>query len=162
MDVAGNSWSFRCSILLEDALRVTNYSRWVWIGVSSCVNGSWSQNVVFQQSNLTLLVNSIMADVVMGSGLPVESYVNQDNQQAYWSPVESLIFKELWSRQVEGFWRGYTVHHSAYLQTQKNLTRDRLGGLLPDMPPLKEDEIWRLPGPFQTLSKSMKQAHQVV
>ena len=26
----------------------------------------------------------------MEAGLPVESYVNQDNQQAYWSPVESL------------------------------------------------------------------------
>ena len=44
-----------------------------------------------------------MVDVIMDSGLPVESYVNQDNQQAYWSPVESLIVKELWSHQVESF-----------------------------------------------------------
>ena len=38
----------------------------------------------------------------MDYGLPVESYVNQDNQQAYWPPVESLVGEELWSRQVEG------------------------------------------------------------
>ena len=58
--------------------------------------------------------------------------------------------------------RGHTVHHSAQalsplnnnLKTQQTLTRDRLGGHLPDMSPPKEDEIWRLPGPVQALSKS--------
>ena len=43
-----------------------------------------------------------MVDNVVDSGIPVESYVDQDNQQAYWSLVESLTIKELWSRQVEG------------------------------------------------------------
>ena len=57
----------------------------------------------FRQSSLILFVISIVADVEMEAGLPMESYVNQDNQQAYWSPVESLIVKELWSRQVEIF-----------------------------------------------------------
>ena len=30
-----------------------------------------------------------------------------------------------------------------------------MGGLLIDMSPLKECEIWTLPSPFQTLSKSV-------
>ena len=61
------------------------------------------------------------------------------------------------------FSRGCTVYHSALcnvlfrriLKTQQTLTRDGLGGHLPDMSPLKECEICRLPGPFQSLSKSV-------
>ena len=79
MDVAGNSWYFRCRSSLEDALGVINYFRWVWVGISSCINGSESQNVVLQQGSLTLLVTFIVVDVVMEFGLPMESYVNQDN-----------------------------------------------------------------------------------
>ena len=87
---------------------------------------------------------------------------NQDNQQAYWSPVESLNIEELWSRQVEGMSGSCAVHHSAQalspfkdnLRTRQTLTRDWLGEHLPDMSPPKEGEIWRLPGPVQTLSKS--------
>ena len=41
------------------------------------------------------------------------------------------------------------------LKTPQTLTRDGLGGNLPDISPLKEDEIRRLSGPFQALSKSM-------
>ena len=74
MDVGGNSWSVRFRRSLEDALRVVNYFRWVWVGISSCVNGSESHNVIFQQSSLTLLVTSIVVDVVLGASLPVESY----------------------------------------------------------------------------------------
>ena len=74
---------FRCRRSLEDALRVVNYLRGVWVRISSCVNGSESQNVVYQQSNLTLLVTYIVADVVKEASLLVESYVNQDNHQAY-------------------------------------------------------------------------------
>ena len=83
MDVTRNNWFYSCRRSIEDALRVVNYFRGVWVRISPCVNGSESQNVVFQQSILILLVPSNMANVVMGSALPVESYVNQDNQQAY-------------------------------------------------------------------------------
>ena len=75
MDGAGNSSLFRCKRSLEDSLRVVNYFRGVWVRISSCVNGSESQNVVFQQSSLTLLVPSIVVDFVMEAGLPVEFYV---------------------------------------------------------------------------------------
>ena len=47
------------------------------------MNGFESQNVVLQPSSLTLLVISIVVDVVLEVGIPLESYVNQDNQQAY-------------------------------------------------------------------------------
>ena len=66
---------FRCRGSLEDALRIVNYFRWVWVRISSCVNGSESQNVVRQQVSSTLLVTFIVVDVVMEAGLPVESYV---------------------------------------------------------------------------------------
>ena len=75
MDMARNSWSYRCRRSLEDALRVVNYFRWVWVRISSCVNGSKIQNVVPQQGNLTLLVTFIVVDVVLEAGLPMESYV---------------------------------------------------------------------------------------
>ena len=102
MDMSGYSWSPRCGIFPKNALGVVNYFRWVWVRISNCVNGSWSQNIVFKLSSLIQLVTYIMADVVIKVGPPGESYVNQDNQQGYWSLVESLIIKELWSRQVEG------------------------------------------------------------
>ena len=75
MDVAGYSSSFRCWRPLEDALRVVNYFRWVWVRISSCVNGSESQSVVLQQGSLTLLVTFIVVDVVLEASLLVESYV---------------------------------------------------------------------------------------
>ena len=56
-------------------LWVVNYFRWVWVRISSCMNGSRSQYVVFKKRSLIPLVTSIMADVVMRAGLPVESYV---------------------------------------------------------------------------------------
>ena len=49
----------------------------------------------------------------------------------------------------------YNVPFRGTLKTQQTLTRDGLGGHLPDISPLIEDEIWRLSGPFQTLSKSV-------
>ena len=66
--------------------------------------------------------------------------------------------------------KGYNIHHIAqalspfkdHLRTQQTLTRDWLGGHLPDLSPLKECEIRRLPGPFQTLSKSMGETQQMV
>ena len=73
MNVTGNNWYFRCRSSLEDTLRIVNYFRWVRVGISSCVNGSESQNVVYKPRSLTLLVTSTMVNVVSGTGLPVES-----------------------------------------------------------------------------------------
>ena len=66
MNVAGNSWSFRCRSSFEDTLWIFNYFRWVRVGISSCVDGSESQNVVYWLSSLTLLVSSTVVNAVSG------------------------------------------------------------------------------------------------
>ena len=89
MDVARNSWSYRCKRSLEDVLRVVNYFRWVWVRVSSCVNGSESQNVVIQQGSLTLLVTFIVVDVVFrgwsSSGVLCETKIISRPTDHQWS-----------------------------------------------------------------------------
>ena len=83
MDGSNNSWLFRGGRPPKDALRVVNYFRWFWIRIRYSMDGSWSQYVSFLTRSLILCVSSNMDDVVMKIGLPVESYANQDNQQAY-------------------------------------------------------------------------------
>ena len=73
MNVAGNSWPFKCRGSSEDTLWIFNYFRWVRVGISSCVDGSESQNAVYKPSNLTLPVASTVVNVFSGAGLPVES-----------------------------------------------------------------------------------------
>ena len=51
-----------------------------------------------------------MDDVVLRHGLPVESYVNQDNQWPADHLSSLFIIQELWSRQVDD--SQLTVHHS--------------------------------------------------
>jgi len=47
------------------------------------MNGSVSQSAIYKPSSLALLVISTMDNVVLGTGLPMESCENKDNQQAY-------------------------------------------------------------------------------